>query len=146
MNWPRKRTTHYASSVTYQNTAPVHLHSPLRKQLKSLRVKVVLQLQDTCGERSRRVFLTNRDGFLEDDGAAVVLGVDEVNGDAGDTAAVFEDGLVESLPRSHAEHFFHGGTALVDLLESRLEKRTHSNLLGLGTNRAQWGIGRDRVS
>ena len=53
--------------------------------------------ENTMGERFSRVSFFDGAGALEDDGAAVVEAVYEVNGAAADFAAAVEDGLVDLL-------------------------------------------------
>ena len=48
-------------------------------------------MQDACSKRLGRVVLTNHNRLLKDDGASVVLGVDEVDGDAGEVRMIFDE-------------------------------------------------------
>ena len=50
---------------------------------------------NACGEDVGRVVIFHRNGFLEDDGAVVVLFIHEVHRGAGDLDAGFEHGLVD---------------------------------------------------
>src|SRR5690606_30241790 len=61
-----------------------------------LRIDPVLHFQYTCGEGFRRIAGEDGDGLLQDDGAGVVLLVDEVDRRARPAYAVGQDGFVHA--------------------------------------------------
>ena len=77
------------------DAAALDLQAPLGEELDGIGEEGVLVWEDAGGEGVRGVALLDGDGALENDGTAVGLDPDEVDGAAGDLAAVVEDRLVD---------------------------------------------------
>ena len=80
--------------------APVLADPTLGEEAQGLRIEAVLHVSDPVGQGLRRVVGVDRHGVLQNDGAVVVLLVDQVHGGAAPVHAVVEDGAVDV----HAVH------------------------------------------